>query len=89
MQVQGSSRPDALKFQAAQPPAVTQGPGNHRLEHGQVNQGAPVESGQHRGAEMCVTYMSVLCAVDTGCGRLVLVLFAGPRRGDQAAARQA
>ena len=34
MQVQGSSHPDALKFQAAQPPAVTQGPGNHRLEHG-------------------------------------------------------
>ena len=39
MQVQGSSRPEALKFQAAQPPAVTQGPGNHRLEHGQVDQG--------------------------------------------------
>lgn len=89
-QVQGSSRPAALKSQAAQPPAVTQGPGNHRLETWTVDQGGRSSLGEPRElpcqvcavGQRCVSPICLfLCAVDTTCGRMVLALFAGPTKG--------
>jgi hypothetical protein len=64
MQVQGSSRPDALKFQAAQPPAVTQGPGNHRLEHGQWTRVRLSSLGNTVG-QRCVSPICLFCAPST------------------------
>lgn len=89
-QLQGSSRPAALKSQAAQPPAVTQGPGNHRLETWTVDQGGRSSLGEPRElpcqvcavGQRCVSPICLfLCAVDTTCGRMVLALFAGPTKG--------
>lgn len=94
MQVQGSPRPEALKFQAAQPPAVTQGPGNHRLEHGRWTRVGGRGLGNRRscpvrcapwGRDVCHLYVCSCAPSTPHVGGWFWLSSRVPRRDDQAA----